>query len=682
MLGDLKKRLRYKLFGFGKNAAEHKERATEQAEAYVSQGNALLAKEAPLEAANLYRQALELTPDDINTLMCLGYALKEAGDQEGAHAALKRGLELNPSSILAHEFLYLLGGINVTKGDLSNAKVRFQQALRIKPDFVHACKDLCQTLHDSGVGDEVRPLLERKVKACPDILEYRLWLSDIYEGTLDFAGVVQQLTAAHGLGMRDASRLSKLGAAHFYLDDSVSALRVFDIAIELDQSLSFDKHIAYAGFFIRAGENEQAIGELQKAIDIYPASAHANSMLLMLLSYTKPISGISYKEVAERFERFLPYREPRPDQKEKRIGGDGPIRIGFVSADFREHPVSHFLTGILKHIDRNRFEVFAYSNNGQNDEETNRLKGLFDHWQDIRHLADDQAAKRIHTDHIDILVDLSGHTGGNRLGLFVLRPAQTQISWLGYFASTGVRCMDYILADATSVPLDTEEWFSEKVYRLPATRLCMTVPESAAQLPVAASPYRSKGFVTFGSFQQLAKINEDVLNTWAHILDNHSSPRLRLQAPGLEKEKTRQYFTQRLVAAGIDIRRVEILAPCSFPEYLKAHADVDVLLDTFPYTGGTTTALGLWMGVPTLTLYGQTMLTRQGLMMLNCAGLEAFVARDISEYIQIAGNICKAPQHLSQIRERLRADVSASPLFDSRLFTEELQYAFSYMHSL
>lgn len=681
MLGQWKEKLKHQLFGaHGGKYADEKTRKATQAQVHRQQGNALLAQGAPLDAARQFQQALTFTPNDTQLLMCLGYAQKEAGKLDDAQQSLELGLSLDGSAPMAHEFHYLLGDISATKKEFANARSRFEAALQAKPDFAHACKDLCQVLNDAGQSQQVKPLLERMVKQSPATLDYRLWLADIHEGDLDFAGVARELSAAHGLGMKDAARLSKLGAAHFYMDDAESALRVFDAAMAITPSLAFDKHMAYAGFFLRAGENERAVAELSKAVEISPASSDANNMLLMLLSYTKLSHGVSYKDAAERFEQFLP-QAPSRSVREARQASGQRIRLGLVSADFREHPVAHFLKGILRQIDQSRFEVFAYSNNGQNDEETEALKALFPHWQDIRALPDEAAAQLVRADQIDVLVDLSGHTGGNRLSLFTLRPALTQISWLGYFASTGLRCMDYILVDSASVPAESTEWFSEKVYRLPNTRLCMTVPAQAAQLPVAPSPHGRNGFVTFGSFQQLAKISEEVLGIWAQILSSHTDARLRLQAPGLEKDKTREYLKQRLVRAGIDLERVEIVPPNTFPSYLKAHEHIDVLLDTFPYTGGTTTAFGLWMGVPTITLAGETMLARQGVMMLHCAGLDAFIARDTSEYLRIAGDLCEKPAALDTIRTRLRSDLSASALFDAKRFTKDFEEALTYMHT-
>jgi predicted O-linked N-acetylglucosamine transferase (SPINDLY family) len=255
-----------------------------------------------------------------------------------------------------------------------------------------------------------------------------------------------------------------------------------------------------------------------------------------------------------------------------------------------------------------------------------------------------------------------------------------QVSWLGFFASTGLTEVDYLLADPLSVPANWHSHFSEHVWYLPETRLCMTPPDASKALEVVQPPALRNGYVTFGCFQVLSKINDLVLKTWARVMSGVPNSRLRLQIRYLELPGVRDGLISRMVRAGISSDRVDLHAGVPVADFLVAHNDVDIILDTFPYPGGTTTAEALWMGVPTVTLRGNTMLARQGASMLHNVGLPDWIAISMEDYVVRAIRFASDTTALAHLRTRLRQQALASPLFDSSRFTAHFLAALRSMH--
>jgi predicted O-linked N-acetylglucosamine transferase (SPINDLY family) len=345
-----------------------------------------------------------------------------------------------------------------------------------------------------------------------------------------------------------------------------------------------------------------------------------------------------------------------------------------VSGDLHSHPVGYFIEGLLAHLDRRRLELVGYPTAVHSDELTARLRRRLDYWKAIVGLSDQAAAERIHADGIDILIDLAGHTAHNRLPVFAFKPAPVQVTWLGYFATTGLSQMDYLLADPVSVPLAHQGHFSETIWYLPDTRLCFTAPQ--VELPVVPLPALARGGrVMFGNFQNLAKLGDEVLARWAAILAGCPGAWLRLQNKQLADAGVREQLRQRLRSAGIDPQRVAMHGPQQRQAYLAAYGEVDIVLDSFPYPGGTTTCEALWMGVPTVTLAGERLIARQGASLLSAAGLADWVAATPAEYVDKALSFARDLPALAGLRARLRAQMLASPLCDAPRFARHFESA-------
>jgi predicted O-linked N-acetylglucosamine transferase (SPINDLY family) len=335
--------------------------------------------------------------------------------------------------------------------------------------------------------------------------------------------------------------------------------------------------------------------------------------------------------------------------------------------------VGFFLESLIAQINPARIELIAYPTDTHVDELTTRIKPHFAAWESLFNLSDADAARLIHADGVHVLLDISGHTEQNRLPIFAWKPAPVQASWLGYFGTTGVVEMDYLLADKVCVPEAQRGNFSEAVWYLPDTRWCFTAPD--VDLPVASLPALKNGYITFGCFQRLTKVGDEVLTVWGKILSALPNAKLRWQCTQLANPTVTAQFVERLKQHGIDPAQVTMHGGVSREAYLAAHAEVDMILDTFPFPGGTTTCEALWMGVPTLTLAGESLLARQGASLLTAAGLGDWVANNVDDYIAKAVTLTSDIPKLVALRAGLRGQASTSPLFDAKLFARNFEDA-------
>jgi predicted O-linked N-acetylglucosamine transferase (SPINDLY family) len=347
-----------------------------------------------------------------------------------------------------------------------------------------------------------------------------------------------------------------------------------------------------------------------------------------------------------------------------------------VSGDLYDHPVGFFFESVLAALRARtpaRLELTVYANGLNDDATTRRIRAAAHAWRVVAGLSDEHLVQVIRDDGIDVLVDLSGHTGRNRLPAFAWKPAPVQATWLGYFATTGVAAIDYLIADPWAVPEGADDEFTESVWRLPETRMCFTPPADAPD--VADLPARAGNPLTFGCFSHLTKVNDDVLALWARVLVAVPGSRLFLKAPQLAADTVHDALLARFQAHGIGAERLILEGPSRRADYLAAYEDVDLMLDTFPYPGGTTTAEALWMGVPVLTLAGDTFLSRQGRSLLTNAGLPEWVANDADDFVARAVARAADLDGLADLRRGLRQRLQASPLFDAPRFAAHFEAA-------
>jgi predicted O-linked N-acetylglucosamine transferase (SPINDLY family) len=462
-----------------------------------------------------------------------------------------------------------------------------------------------------------------------------------------------------------------LGNVLCELEQLSEAVKSYRNGLKLNPNFAI-LHSNLGSTLLELGLIEEALVSYRHALTLDPNSVVMCSNLIGILNYTTSTpaeylsEALRYGQIAacKVTQRFTTWRCDFKPQH---------LRIGIVSGDFRNHPIGFFLESLLAQLNPARIELIAYTTQTKEDYLTNRIKPYFTKWQSLFGLSDQAAAKLIHDDGVHILIDLSGHTAHNRLPVFAYKPAPVQASWLGYFASTGVTEIDYFLADETGVPDTQPANFSETVCYLPDTRLCFTPP--LTNLPIAPLPSLKNGHITFGCFQNLAKLGDKVLMAWGRIFAALPTARLRLASKQLGDPTVVSRLVERLQQYGIAADRVQMLGSVPRAAYLAAHAEVDIILDTFPYPGGTTTCEALWMGVPTLTLAGETLLARQGASLLTAAGLPDWITNGEDDYVAKAIHFASDLPKLTILRAGLREQVRTSPLFDAPRFAKNLEDA-------
>ena len=623
----------------GKNAIFALQKAAQflpkDAEAHYNLGLALQAHGLFGDAVASYHRALALLPNDADTHNDLGNALQELGRHDDAVASYRRALTFKPKFAEAHN---KLGCALHDLRYFDQAIASYCRALEIQPNYAEAHNNLGLALQAIGQPKDA-------------LVNYRQALN------LEPGYAV----AHNNLG----NVLQELGK----LDDAVASFK---------RALSTKRDYAEAHYNLGNAQKElglfdAAIASYKEALKINPTFAKAQSNLLFTLNFTSRYPRTYCLDEARAYGRMVARHVKKRFTSWRCAAIPQRLRVGFVSGDLRNHPVAFFLEGILAQFDATQIELIAYPTTHHADEVTKRLKAHFSRWKPIANISDEAAAGMIHADGIHILFDLSGHSQYERLPLFAWKPAPIQVTWLGYFATTGVAEIDYLLTDETGVPKDQQAAFTESIWYLPDTRLCFSAPQF--DLSVSPLPALENKYITFACFQNLAKVGGVVLDVWSKILNAIPDARLRFASKQLDEPTFLTQFLRRLQQHGLDLERVSLNGAALRERYLAFYAEVDVVLDTFPYPGGTTTCEALWMGVPTLSLAGDTLLARQCTSLLTAAGLTDWVATSRAQYIEKAIYLTSDLTKLAALRANLRAQVLASPIYDAQRFSRNFEAA-------
>jgi protein O-GlcNAc transferase len=562
-----------------------------------------------------------------------------------------------------------------SEGRLSEAEQIYRSVLADDPEQVDALFLLGHVLKLQNRPEEAVAVLGRLTVLAPQdpLARYSL-------ATALFAQT--RLTEA-AQALREALRLKPdMLAALNNLTDILTALGQVDEAEECYQRIlqltpgSEEAHFKYGNFLVLLGRIDEAIANLRRAIEINPELMSAHSNLLFAMNYSADYSPEAlFREHLEWDRRHAAplSREASPHRNSRAAGRK--LRIGYVSAHFRDHAVSYFFESTLKYHDYDRFEVFCYSDVIKPDAFTERMRAYPCVWRDIVNQGDAAVASLVESDGIDILVDLSGHTDV-RLLVFARKPAPVQVTWNGYPNTTGMAAMDYRITDACADPPGmTEHLHTEKLVRLP--EIYMAYQQLRASPPVAPPPSIGKGYVTFGSFNTLPKVGPQVIAVWARILS--ALPTARLMILTVPEGSTRTRLAQAFAAHGIGPERLEMIARLPSWQFMEAHQQVDIALDPFPYNGTTTTCQTLWMGVPLIALAGGTHVSRVGVSMLTSLGLQRLIARDHQEYVSLAVALAENRDELAALRAGLRERMQGSPLTDGARLTGFLEAAYTKM---
>ncbi len=643
------------------------------ADAYFNLGIALTILGRPEDAVAAYRTAIRCKPDYAQAHANMGTALTALGRPDDAIAACDTAIRCKPDLAEAHSNR---GNALADRGHLDDAVAAYTAAIRCKPDFAQARSNLGNTLRKLGRLDDAVAAYHTALRCKPDFAEAHFNLGN----ALTDQDRLDDAVAAYSLATRCkpdyAEAYANQGNALAALARLDDAIAVYHTAIRCKP----DHAEAYSnlGNVLKdMGCLDDALTAFNTAIRCKPDLAEAYSNLLMSLHYQAGIGGAAIlaqaRRFAARFERFSGDRQFANDADAGRR-----LRVGYVSADFRKHSVAFFFEPVLRAQDRAAFEIFCYADVKKPDAVTARLRDLADHWRSTVGLSDAALAERIRQDGIDILVDLAGHSGNNRLPMFAGKPAPVQVTWLGYPGTTGLTAIDYRLVDSITDPeTDGNAHASESLFRLADGFLCYAPPENAPE-PVTAGS--NDGSVTFGSFNNPAKLSTATLDAWAALLARLPDATLSLKGRSFDNAATRALFLARFAERGIAPERIELAGFVTrSADHLALYRKIDVGLDPFPYNGTTTTCEALWMGVPVVSLRGDRHSGRVGAALLTRVGLEELIARDVETYIEIAAALAADHARRAELRRSLRSRMAASPLCDGPGFARALDSAYRAM---
>jgi predicted O-linked N-acetylglucosamine transferase (SPINDLY family) len=597
------------------------------------------------EALACYDDLIALTPDFADAHMKRGALLSRLGRFAEAVAGYDRLIALDPRQLdaLIHkgEALHYLGRFD-------DAIACYDKILAVQPNHFAALVDRGCAFKDLGRGNEAIAEFDRALALAPDhttILinrgEARLALKQNAAALADFDRVI---------GLNPGMALGWLGRANVLMlgKQVTEALEACHRALAIEPNST--KALTQIGqCHALLGDAEAAVAFYDRALAIKPDDDIALQSRIFSLDFCAGDDALHQAARSEWWRRIAPRISPKhPPQHDNARDPARKIVLGYVSGDFRHHSSARVFHPVLQHHDKSRFEVICYCNSPTKDDVTASFRQIADRWRDVVQWTDDQLATSIRADQVDILIDLSGHTRGNRLRVFAQKPAPIQVSAWGHGSGTGMPAMDYLFTDPVSVPPEVCDLFAEKICHLPCSIIIEPPP---LELRAAGPPMIANGYVTYGVFTRTSRLSAAAIELWARILRSDVSSRLIIKDRLLEDVSIQNRLLENLAAHGVAPDRVRLMGSTSRDEHLKAYRLVDIGLDPFPHGGGVSTWESLYMGVPVVTKLGNSLSTRIGGAIMSAIDLTDWIARDDDEYVGIA--LRSAPDRLRAIREQL-----------------------------
>lgn len=592
------------------------------------------------EAENCFKKAIcqdSLYAEAYNNYANLLYKQNKFIDSKQSYL---KALSIRPDYAQAHNNLgVLLGHL----GMLKEAEISYRAAIRLQPNYANALSNLGILLSDAGQMNEAESNFRAAIHLDPSNARTQ---------------------SNYGNFLRDLGRLSESEERHRK-------------AIALDTNYA-EAHSNLANTLKEMRRFSESIASHRSAIQMNFNRPEVHSNLLFTSNYIDTIAPEQVLEDSKRYGELISTKsQPKFTHWNKDCDLE-KIKIGFVSGDLRNHPVGFFTEDLIQKIDKTKFTLIAFTTVPAEDELTNRIKCHFHEWVPIYGKTDLEAATLIHNLNIHILIDLSGHTAKNRLPVFSYRPAPVQCTWLGYFATTGLKELDFFIGDPWMAPKESSAHFVESILNLPETWLCMTAPTK--EVEITQLPFLANGFVTFGCFGNLAKMGHSVVLAWAAILKRVPNSRLYLKSKYLADLNSKSEVQKQFYDHGITEDRLILDGPSPRMQYFESYNYVDIILDTFPYPGGTTSCDALWMGVPVLTIKGDRFLSRLGESIAQNSGQSDWIAENRDDYVERAVKFASNPDHLTFLRSTLREKVLYSPLFDTQRFAKNFEILLEYMY--
>ncbi len=564
-------------------------------------------------------------------------------------------------------------------GELQNAEKIYKNIIQVDPQHADAHHLYGIIALERGENDRAEDLIKAAIRIIPDYHVYHNNLGTVYKNKKLFPEAKNEYEEAVRIKPDYTEAYNNLGTLLKETGELTEALACYNKAISFNKNF-IDGIYNLGTVLCEQGRISESIQAYRDVIKLNSGMLRAYSNLLYTLHYSDSVFPEDLFKEHQQWARV--FADPLMSQIKPHENIKDPtkkIRIGYVSPDFCVHSVSFFIEDLFSLHDRDKFEIFCYSNTLKIDSVTERLKAVVDNWLDITSISFEKTAAIVRADKIDILVDLAGHTRNNCITLFALKPAPVQVSWLGYPDTTGLKVMDYRFTDNYADPVGmTEHLNSENLYRLPGSFLCYKPPGDS--LKVEESPITIKDRITFGSFNNGSKISPTTVKLWAGILKRVTDSRLILKSRSLTDIGTQNYLLGLFENEGISVNRIEFEGyTASLKDHFFLYHSIDIALDTFPYHGTTTTCEALWMGVPVVTLKGSSHVSRVGISILSNIGQKDLIAESFDDYVNKAVSLAQDTELLKLKRSKLRGMMKDSPLMNQDMFTANIEVAFQDM---
>lgn len=639
------------------------------------------------EAIAEYRRALQMDPTFALAHCNLGVGLKLKGQSNEAVAAFRRAIELAPQNVEAYSNL---GACLAEQGRMDEAILTLRQSLRLRPDWPDAYFNLGVALGQQGQIAESIVAYRRTAQLSPDFAQAHHNLGAALAEFGDYEAAVAAIGKALQLKPDYAS-------AHYNLGNALQACgRLDEAAAEYERAIELKPDYTDAlnnlgNVHAARCRLDEAVATFRRALETGEPRANVNSNLIWVLQHSPDCEArVIEEEKAQWNRRFsdpvkafvLPHANDRDPERR--------LRIGYVSPDLRDHTLGRNLLPLFRNHDHGRFEIVCYSGAAELDALSAEFRRLSETWRDVRGVPDDKLAQMIREDSVDILVDLSLHTAGNRLPVFARQPAPVQLSFAGYPESTGVEGIGYRISDpyletgalqvARGQGDETDstdaKWIDSRNERVFLIDSFWCYDPCGMEVAINALPARQAGYVTWGGLNHFRKVNDKVLKLWARLMAEARDSRLLLLSPS---GSYRQRALEIMRSHGVGEERVESVSQCSRRGYLELYRRVDIMLDPFPYGGHTTSLDALWMGVPVVSLAGKEIVSRAGLSQLSNLGLPELVAHSEEEYVRIAADLARNRERLAELRATLRARLESSVLMNGERFARGIERAYRAM---
>ena len=622
------------------------------------------------EAISCFEHTLRLKPDFVEAQNNLGEAFATMGRFSEAATRYQHALAINPDFILAR---YNLGNALRKKGDPDAAIACYHRILESDPNHTMALYNLGLTLDGMNELDRAADCYRRALSLMPNLSEAQIDLGNVLRKQGDSDAAIACLQQVSESDSCYVVALYNIGLVYFGLDQFSQAADYFQRALVIKPNhRAVHNHLGLA--LKDMCRMEESLAHFKKALEIDPTYTIAHSNFLLYLNYAP---GYDRSEIFLEHQRFnarcvapesgsSAFRNSRQPKRR--------LKIGYVSPDFRNHANARFFEPVLAHHKHKQFEIFCYYTDNRIDDDTRRLRQYADHWADCMGLTDDDFYDQIKQDQIDILVDLAGHTANHRLPVFARKPAPVQVAYLGYPNTRGLPAIDYRITDRHIEPEGNADRFSsESLIRMPETWYCFQPSDRSP--PVNDLPAIQNGYITFGSLNQYCKTNSDVLDLWAQVLQAVPESRLLVNThtQSLSDPSIREPFEAHFERFGITPERLILDDERPSDTHLRTYHRIDIGLDTFPHTGGSTTCEALWMGVPVITLVGEPLVARMSLSILSTLGLNELIAQTQEEYVDICVKVATDVAYLQKLRTSMREKMQSSTLMDPGTFTRQLE---------